>query len=72
MAEFKVSGMHCNSCVSLVKMNLEDLDGVSKIDADEKGNVKVNFDEIKADVKEIVKKIELDGYKVVNYKMKKI
>ena len=32
---FKVSEIHCNSCISNIKMNIEDLDGINEI----KGNL---------------------------------
>jgi copper chaperone CopZ len=64
--EFKISGIHCNSCISLIKMNIEELDGIKEIKGDEKANtVLVNFDEKITNEKEIIKKIEIDGYKVV-------
>jgi len=64
--ELNVKGMHCKSCVALIKMGLEDLGGVNKVEGDfEKGRVLVDFDEKKITLKEISSKIEEDGYKVV-------
>lgn len=71
IAEFKVTGMHCGSCATLIRMNLEDIKGVSKVEADDKGNVKVGFDEKKTAVKDMVKAIEADGYKVASHSVKK-
>ena len=71
IAEFKVTGMHCGSCATLIKMNLEEIKGVSKVEANEKGDVKVAFDEKKAAIKDMVKAIEADGYKVVHYSTKR-
>ena len=70
-AEFKVNGMHCASCPKLIAMNVEEINGVKKVSANEKkGIVEVDYDEKKAKVNDIVKKIETDGYKVVNFKEK--
>ncbi len=66
--EFSVSGMHCKSCLMLVKINLKELEGVKDVSGSwEKGSVQVAFDEGKASIKEIMKKIEQEGYKVVEY-----
>jgi len=65
---FTVSGMHCNSCIMLIKMGLQELDGVKEVSGNwEKGKVQVAFDERKASIKQIMKKIEQEGYKVVEY-----
>lgn len=67
--EYTVSGMHCPSCPKLIKMNIEELDGIKKVDADEKsGIVKVEYDEKKTNSKEIAKKIAVDGYKITKTK----
>ncbi|MEI7960831.1 MAG: heavy-metal-associated domain-containing protein [archaeon] len=72
IAEFKVSGMHCPSCPKLIKMNLEELQGVKDVKADEKtGVVKVTFDEKKVNAKEIAKQIEQGEYKILQTKEKK-
>ena len=66
--EFKVSGMHCNSCAALIKMNLSDIDGVSDIDANyERKSVRVSFNDESIEIEELIKKIEADGYKVTQY-----
>ena len=72
IAEFKVSGMHCPSCPKLIRMSAMEVDGVTKVDANEKsGIVKVTFDEKKAKTKEIAKKIEEGGYKISEVKERK-
>ncbi|VVB75242.1 putative copper-exporting P-type ATPase A [uncultured archaeon] len=72
IAEFKVTGMHCNSCMALIKMNLGELKGISEVSGDfGKGNVKVVFDEKLTEVNEIVRRIEQDGYKVVKQSARK-
>ena len=72
IAEFKVSGMHCPSCPKLIAMNVEELEGIEKVSADEKsGVVKVKFDNKKAKMSDIKTKIEQDGYKVIQTKERK-
>jgi len=68
ITEFKVGGMHCNSCVALIKMSVNELEGITDVSGDQgKGFIRVSFDESQAKVKEIVKKIEQEGYKVTGY-----
>ncbi len=71
--EFKVSGMHCKSCIAVISMNIEELPGITAVFGDpEKGVVQVTFDEKKATHSEIVKKIEESGsYKVLLAESKK-
>jgi copper chaperone CopZ len=72
IAEFKVTGMHCNSCLSLIKMSVQELEGIADVSGDQdKGIVKVVFDEKTASVKDIVKKVEQEGYKVVKQATRK-
>ena len=67
--EYQVSGMHCQSCPKLISMNIEELAGIKKVEANEKnGVVKVEYDEKKTNAKEIAKKIETDGYKIIKTK----
>ncbi|MBS3061069.1 MAG: heavy-metal-associated domain-containing protein [Candidatus Diapherotrites archaeon] len=69
---FSVSGMHCKSCIAVIKMNVGDLNGISEVSGDpDKGWVSVGFDEKKTRVEDIVKKIEQDGYKVTRFEEKK-
>ena len=43
---FNVPAIHCNHCTHTVSMELSDLDGVTKVDADlDTKNVTVEFDE---------------------------
>lgn len=70
--ELKVSGMHCESCISLIRMGLEEINGVSKVSGDsKKGIVQVVFDEKVVNISDIVKKIEQEGYKVTNSESRK-
>jgi len=66
--EFMVSGIRCNSCLLLIKMNIDDLQGIKEvIPGKGKNSVKVNFDEKKVSIGEIIKKIETENYKVVSH-----
>jgi uncharacterized protein len=63
--EFKIKGMHCNSCASIIEEGLKDLDfvkGANVSFANEKADV--YFDEDKISGEDIVKKIEGMGYEV--------
>lgn len=67
LTEFKVEGIHCPSCIALIKMGLSDLKGVEEVKGNEKQKtVQVKFDEKKTNEKEISKIIEQEGeYTVV-------
>ena len=59
----KINGMHCESCEKLIRMNLEELEGVSKIKIDAQhgtGTVKIE-DGISLDL--ILQTIGKTGYK---------
>jgi len=72
IAELRVIGMHCASCVALIKMNLGELKGISEVSGEfEKENIKVAFDEKLIGVKEIVQGIEQGEYKVVKQSARK-
>lgn len=61
----KVDGMHCTSCEMLIKDALEDLEGVSDVEAAHAaGTVLVEFDGSKADPEEFKKLIRAEGFKV--------
>ncbi|MDD5148605.1 MAG: heavy-metal-associated domain-containing protein [Candidatus ainarchaeum sp.] len=71
IAEFKISGIHCNSCVSLIKMSIEELKGINEVAAGrEKNSIRVDFDETETNIQEITKKIETGNYKVVSQSKK--
>ena len=66
-AEYKVKGMHCNSCVAIIKMDLEEIEGIKKVTGDyQKGKVSVEYDEKKTNINEMKRVIEKAGYKVEN------
>ncbi len=59
----ETTGMHCPSCVKLVKMSVEELDGIETVDVDlEGGLTEVRYDTSSTDVEHIVGKIEAAGY----------
>ncbi|MBI2337579.1 heavy-metal-associated domain-containing protein [Candidatus Daviesbacteria bacterium] len=63
--KFKVSGMHCNSCVMLIKGELEDLPGVSSIELDFKsGQGSVNIDTDLTTPDKVVTAVSDLGYKI--------
>jgi len=68
-AELKISGIHCKSCIALIKMNINELKGIKKIE-NKNGNdtITVEFNDKETKTREIIKSIEKDGYKVESIK----
>ena len=64
---FKITGIHCKSCVALISMDLEDLPGIQEIEiCNQTGSTTIEYDETKVIWEEIVKSIEGSGeYEVV-------
>ena len=61
---FKVSGINCQACTKLIKMDLEEISGVNSVDVDIKGNVAISADrEISID--EAKKALSGSEYKIV-------
>ncbi|MEM4397138.1 MAG: heavy-metal-associated domain-containing protein [Candidatus Woesearchaeota archaeon] len=58
----KINGMHCKSCVSLIKMALEEKGVKANVAI---GKADVDYDDKKISIDEIKKIIENEGYKVV-------
>jgi len=59
----KIKGMHCQSCATLIKSNLEDLDGTNSIKVSyEKETVALKFDENKTNEEKIKSVIDTQGY----------
>ena len=64
--ELKIKGMHCKSCVMLVKEALTDIKGVKDASVDlQKNNAVVEFDEKLVKEKQLTDAIEKEGYKVI-------
>lgn len=63
--KLNVSGMHCKSCETLIKEDLEELEGVKEAKADsKKGVVEIDYDEKKTNINMIKNVITKGGYKV--------
>ena len=61
--DIKTSGMHCGSCKMLVEMDVDELAGVTKCDADlATGVTHVEFDPEQVTVEQIVTAIKGAGY----------
>ena len=64
---FKISGMHCASCASIIDLDLEDLKGIKSAKTNyAKSELSVEYDEKLVSEKEIVESIKKSGYSVVN------
>lgn len=60
--QFKISGMHCESCAKIIKMNIEEVSGVGEIKIDVKGGAaQVGADDF-VKPEEILAKIKEAGY----------
>lgn len=65
-AFFKVVGMYCISCKSIVEKQLKDASGVKRIDIDYMtDSVIVEFDPLVLTKKEIKERLEKSGYNFV-------
>ena len=63
----RVKGIHCASCVSMVKKTVKKVDGVEDASVSlESGKVTVVFDPAKKPMENVVKAINKMGYKVVD------
>lgn len=59
----KISGMHCASCVKMIKMELEDQSGVSNVGVDfDSARASLEFEPGEISVEEIKNKIKSLGY----------
>lgn len=64
---FKISGMHCASCATIIDLDLEDLKGIESAKTNyAKSELSVEYDEKLVSEKEIVESIKKSGYSVVN------
>ena len=60
-----VEGMHCKSCETLIKDELDELEGIKTADISaENGNATVEYDENKVDKMKIIEIIKKEGFKV--------
>lgn len=61
--KFKIQDMHCSSCALTIDMDLEDLDGVTKVQTSyAKAECEVEFDSGKVDEQKILQTIKKSGY----------
>ena len=62
---FKIKGMHCASCATMIDLDLEDLKGVTKAKTDyAKSELSVEYDDKLVSEKEIIASIMKSGYSV--------
>ncbi len=66
-AVLKVKGIHCASCVSMIKKSVKKVDGVEEASVSLiTGEVTVLFDPAKKPLENIVKAVNKMGYKVID------
>ena len=64
---FKIKGMHCASCASIIEKTLKKIDGVNLVEVNSgTENMKISFDESKTNVQDLSGKIEPLGYFIVD------
>lgn len=62
---FKIQGMHCASCATMIDLDLEDLKGIISAKTDyAKSELSVEYDENLISEKEIIASIKKSGYSV--------
>src|SRR3989344_2755999 len=63
---YKVKGMHCASCASIIERTVKKIDGVESVAVNNgTENAKISFDASKANPDIFNKKLELLGYSLV-------
>lgn len=61
--KIKITGMHCSSCALTIDMDLEDLDGVIKVQTSyARAECEIEYDGQKIDEKEVLDTIKKSGY----------
>ncbi|MEO5635022.1 MAG: heavy metal translocating P-type ATPase [Candidatus Paceibacterota bacterium] len=64
---YKIKGMHCASCASIIEKTVKKIDGVGEISVNSgTENAKISFDESKTNTDQFNKKLEPLGYSLVN------
>ncbi|MDP1743222.1 MAG: cation transporter [Candidatus Amesbacteria bacterium] len=62
---FKITGMHCASCATIIDLDLEDLKGIKSAKTSyAKSELSVEYDEKLVSEKEILESIKKSGYSV--------
>ena len=65
--KLKIEGMHCSSCAMNIDFDLEDLDGVTKVQTSyAKAECEVEFDKDQVTQEQLMETIKKAGYTVVN------
>lgn len=63
---YKIKGMHCASCASIIERTIKKVEGVGEISVNSgTENAKISFDESKTNPQELSKKIEPLGYSLI-------
>src|ERR1035437_828345 len=63
---FRIKGMHCASCASIIERTVKKIDGVEDISVNNgTENAKISFDEAKTNAESFNKKLEPLGYSLV-------
>ena len=66
---FRVTDMHCSSCVMLVESIEDDLPGVQRVKASyQKARVEVEYDETMVSEAQIVAAIKQKGYEAIPFR----
>ena len=64
---YKIKGMHCASCASIIERTVKKIDGVENISVNSgTENAKISFDESRTNHEQFNKKLEPLGYSLVN------
>src|SRR3989338_5227766 len=64
---YKIKGMHCASCASIIERAIKKIDGVESIAVNNgTENAKISFDESKTNLEGFNKKLEPIGYSLVS------
>jgi len=63
---YKVKGMHCASCASIIERTVKKIDGVESIEVNPgTENAKISFDELKVNLEILNQKLEPLGYSLI-------
>src|SRR3989344_8516583 len=63
---YKIKGMHCASCASIIERTVKKIDGVESIEVNNgTENAKISFDTSKTNPKSFNKKLEPLGYSLM-------
>lgn len=63
---YKVKGMHCASCASIIEKTLKKIDGVESVEVNYgTETVRLIFDEARTNAQELAKKVESLGYSLI-------